>query len=140
MTERQIKLVKKTWRIFQKIDPVLVGEVFYEKLFTEHPSFRRLFTSPTHAQAKKLIAMLDVIISRIDRMDHLAEDLRKLAARHVHYGVKPEYYPPVGVALLWMLQQGLGESWNEETGQAWQACYDTIARIMIEAGCSAENL
>ena len=137
MTQQQINVVTKTWSIFQKIDPVLVGEVFYEKLFTEHPSFKRLFTSSTQAQARKLIGMLDVIISRIDRLDDLGGDLQKLAIRHVHYGVKPEYYPPVGVALLWMLQQGLGEGWDDEVAAAWQACYDTIAGIMINAGCSA---
>ena len=133
MNEQQIQLVKKSWMIFQKIDPVLIGEVFYEKLFSEHPSFKRLFTTSTQAQSRKLIAMLDFVISQIENTEELSEELKKLGARHVNYGVKPEYYKPVGIALLWMLQQGLGNDWNEEVDAAWNACYQTMAEIMIEA-------
>jgi hemoglobin-like flavoprotein len=132
MTEEQIRLVKKTWMIFQKVDPVLVGEVFYEKLFTDHPSFQRMFITPRQAQSKKIIVMLNLIVSRLDTLGYLKEELKDLAVRHVNYGVKPEYYRPVGIALLWMLQQGLGCDWNEEVGEAWDACYRTISGIMIE--------
>src|SRR5215213_5615375 len=104
MTEQQIQLVKKTWMIFQKVDPELMGEVFYDKLFADHPSFRRMFTTAKQIQSRKIIAMLDLIVSRIDAIEELSEELRNLAMRHVHYGVKPEYYQPVGIALLWMLQ------------------------------------
>lgn len=131
MTEQQIDLVKKTWLIFQKIDPVLVGEVFYEKLFAGHPSFKRMFTTSKEIQSKKIVDMLDFIISRIDTIEDLSEDLGNLAARHTSYGVKPEYYQPVGMALLWTLQQGLGSAWNKETAEAWDACYRTISGIMI---------
>ena len=137
MTQQQINVVRKTWSVFQKIDPVLIGEVFYEKLFTEHPFLRRLFTNSTQSQARKLIGMLDVIISRIDSLEDLNKDLQSLAVRHAHYGVKSEYYQPVGIALLWMLRQGLGEGWDDEVAAAWQACYDIIAGVMIKAGCSA---
>lgn len=133
MNEQQMQLVKKSWMIFQRVDPVLMGEVFYEKLFSEHPSFRRLFTTSTQIQSKKLIAMLNFVISHIDNKAELSEELKKLGARHVNYGVKPEYYKPVGVALLWMLQQGLANDWNEEVNAAWKACYSTMSEIMIEA-------
>ena len=139
MTQKQIQLVKKTWLIFQQIDPVLIGEVFYERLFAQHPSFKRMFTTSRQVQSKKIIAMLDVIIRKVDRMDELSEDLKNLAIRHVQYGVKTEYYQPVGTALLWMLKQGLGSDWNDEVGEAWQVCYDTIAGIMIRATYAAQT-
>jgi len=132
MQEQQIELVKKTWMVFQKIDPVLVGDVFYEKLFADHPSFRKMFTNSRDIQSKKVIDMLDFIVSRIDTIEELTKELRNLAARHTAYGVKPEYYRPVGIALLWMLQQGLGSDWSKETEDAWDACYRTISGIMIE--------
>ena len=132
MTERQIDLVKKSWMIFQKIDPVLVGEVFYEKLFTDHPSFRRMFTTSKEIQSKKIVDMLDFIVSRIDTIEELSEELGNLAFRHTSYGVKTEYYQPVGVALLWTLQQGLGSAWNKDTEEAWDACYHTVSTIMID--------
>jgi hypothetical protein len=46
MTEEQVALVKRTWRIFRDIDPVLVGDVFYSKLFVEHPSLKHFLKLP----------------------------------------------------------------------------------------------
>jgi hemoglobin-like flavoprotein len=40
-------------------------------------------------------------------MAHLIEP-GALAKRHVDYGVKAADYTPVGAALLWTLEQGLG--------------------------------
>ena len=134
MTELQTNLIRKTWATFQKIDPVLVGGVFYEKLFSDHPSYKRMFSKTNEIQSEKIVAMLNFIVSHIDTIEELSESLRNLAVRHLQYGVKPEYYGPVGVALLWMLQQGLGSDWNREVMEAWNACYSTVSGIMIEAG------
>ena len=132
MNNQQIEMVKKTWMIFQKIDPVLVGEVFYDKLFSDNPSFRIMFKDSKQTQAKKIIAMLDMIVSRIDDVENISGQLKNLAARHISYGVKSEHYRSVGIALLWMLEQALGNDWNEEVRAAWHACYRTISEIMIE--------
>ena len=43
MTREQILLVKKTWNIFREIDPILVGDVFYSKLFFDMPYLEKLF-------------------------------------------------------------------------------------------------
>jgi hemoglobin-like flavoprotein len=41
--------------------------------------------------------------------------------KHVSYGVKPEHYAPVGVALLWTLERGLGTEWTPDLAAAWTA-------------------
>lgn len=133
MNAQQILLIKKTWTIFQKIDPVLIGEVFYEKLFTLQPSFQRMFHTSRQVQSKKLIDMLSTIVNRIDALEALTTELKQLAWRHVNYGVKPEYYHSVGIALMWTLEQGLGNDWNQDVSEAWKACYHSIAASMIEA-------
>jgi len=132
MNDRQIEMVRKTWMILQKIDPMLVGEVFYDKLFSDNPSFRIMFKDSKQTQAKKIIAMLDMIVSRIDDIQNISGQLKNLATRHSSYGIKSEHYRPVGIALLWMLEQALGNDWNEEVRAAWNACYRTISEIMIE--------
>ena len=132
MNAQQIEMVRKTWAIFQKIDPVLVGEVFYDKLFNDNPPFRRMFKESKQIQAKKIIAMLDQIVKHIDTVGNISHELKNLGARHRSYGVKSAYYRPVGVALLWMLEQGLGSDWNEEVKAAWNECYHTISEIMID--------
>jgi hemoglobin-like flavoprotein len=136
MTPQQIALVKKTWRIYSKIDPLLVGDVFYEKLFSEHPALRRLFKTSMAAQSNKLVDMLTTIVTRLDSKEMLTNDLRQLAVRHVQYGTKPEHYRYVGEALMWTLEQGLGADWTPEVQQAWTTCYKEIAEQMLDAAAT----
>ena len=131
MTNNQINLVKKTWMIFQKIDPVLVGDVFYEKLFTDRPSFRLMFKKSKQEQSKKLVEMLNYIVSHLDALDGVGHEIRELAVRHTQYGVEPTHYQSLGTALLWTLQQGLGSDWNEEVKEAWSSCYCMLSDAMI---------
>jgi nitric oxide dioxygenase len=133
MLAQQITLVKNSWRIFQAIDPVLVGDVFYSKLFMSAPKLRHLFSTSKEEQSKKLIDMLSVLVGRLDRLNELKEDIRQLAIRHTGYGVKPEHYRAVGSSLLWTLETGLGKEWTDDTRDAWQACYALIADTMIDA-------
>ena len=46
----QIQLVKQTWMSLRDVDPALLGDVFYSRLFLEHPSLRSLFIMPLEAQ------------------------------------------------------------------------------------------
>jgi hemoglobin-like flavoprotein len=133
MTTEQIALVKKTWKIFRDIDPVLIGDVFYSKLFVDVPQVKYMFRITRAEQSRKLIEMLNAIIGRLDKLDELTEDIRQLAQRHVRYGVQPFHYKQVGVALLWTLQQGLGTDWSKDVETAWEACYKILADIMISA-------
>jgi len=133
MTGDQIALVKQSWRVFRDIDPAIIGDVFYSKLFVEAPYVKHMFKTPRAAQSKKLIDMLNTIVGRLDRVNEVTEDIKKLAIRHVDYGVRPSHYKAVGTALLWTLQQGLGKDWNKATEDAWQSCYQMLSDIMINA-------
>jgi hemoglobin-like flavoprotein len=133
MTEDQIALIKKTWRLFRDINPVLIGDTFYSKLFADNPALRKLFPKYMNEQYKKLIDMLSTIVARLDHLEDLSEEIAAMARRHVQYGVKPEYYKPVGTALLWTLQKGLNKDWTEEVKEAWTECYNTLANTMIKA-------
>jgi hemoglobin-like flavoprotein len=43
MTEAEVRMIKKSWASIRSIDPVTVGDLFYSKLFTDHPSLRKMF-------------------------------------------------------------------------------------------------
>ena len=133
MTEKQITLVQKSWKVFRSIDPGLVGDVFYSRLFMDVPAVKRLFKAPMADQNKKLIDMIGVIVSRLDRLHEVTPDIQEMAKRHVDYGVKPAHYEAVGNALIWTLEQGLGIDWNPAVKEAWTACYGVLADIMITA-------
>lgn len=133
MTQEQIILIKKSWRLFRQIDPHLVGGVFYDKLFSDQPSLRRMFKSSIEDQSQKLIDMLSAIVMHLDQLNTLTGEIEALAIRHVHYGIRPEHYKAVGAALLWTLKQGLGTDWNEFMEEAWKSCYTHLSGVMIGA-------
>lgn len=136
MTDTQIILVKKTWKLLRSIDPVLIGEVFYGKLFLDEPQLKTLFKPSIESQAGKLVSMLTMIVSRLHCLDELTDDMRRLAVHHLQYGVRDAHYTAIGNALLWTLEQGLGKDWDEQTRSAWTACYQTVAARMKRAARS----
>lgn len=133
MTEEQVSLVKQSWKDFRNMDALIIGDVFYSKLFIDNPKLRKLFPESMKEQYRKLIDMLSVIVARLDKIDQLTEDVRALAKRHVQYGVRPAHYKLVGNALLWTLQRGLGNEWNPKVEDAWRSCYYELSSLMIAA-------
>ncbi len=134
MTIRQITLVQESFDLVAKIPAEVVGELFYNHLFEISPEVKPLFSNAQMPeQSRKLITMLAYVIGKLDKLDSIMEEVAKLAQRHVKYGVTPEQYQPVGTALLWTLEKGLGSNWNEELGEAWTLCYVTLSGAMIEA-------
>ena len=63
--------------------------------------------------------------------------VKQLAQRHVGYGVKDEHYATVGEALIWTLEQGLGEDFTPDVREAWTEAYTYFADVMIEASREA---
>ncbi|MFT3826369.1 MAG: globin domain-containing protein [Chitinophagaceae bacterium] len=134
MTTKQIQLVKNSWSLVAQMDPVTVGDLFYNRLFDIMPEVKPLFR---HAmmpeQSKKLLSMIGYVINKLDRLDDILDEVSKLAQRHVSYGVREAHYYGVGSALLWTLQQGLGEQWTDEVETSWTVCYDMLSSAMIQA-------
>ncbi len=133
MTEEQVKLVKQSWRLFRSIDPALIGDLFYTKLFTDYPALKKMFPKQMKEQYVKLIDMISVIVSRLDNMETITNEIAAMARRHVEYGTRPAHYKMVGSALLWTLEKGLGNEWNEKMKEAWITCYQLLADTMISA-------
>ena len=133
MTKEEIILIKRTWKLFREINPTVVGDTFYSKLFLDNPSVRKMFPKEMNQQYQKLIDMLSTIVGRLDNLEELSGDIAAMGQRHVAYGVKPAQYQKVGEALLWTLEQGLGKDFTPEVKEAWAKCYTTLADAMINA-------
>jgi hemoglobin-like flavoprotein len=54
------------------------------------------------------MAMLGVVVNSLGNLEAVLPVASALAKRHVDFGVKAADYTPVGAALLWTLEQGLG--------------------------------
>ncbi len=131
MTNQQHQLVKQTWKLLREVDPAVLGDVFYGRLFFKYPALRSLFKGSMESQYQKFIDMLSIIVARLDRPDAVAQEIHQLARTHKGYGVEPWHYDIVGEALLWTLERGLGTDWNDEVKQAWVACYDSLSQEML---------
>lgn len=111
----------------------MVGDLFYSKLFLEHPELRAMFPKDMTEQHQKLIGKFNIVIARLDHLDDLKQDIAALARRHVEYGVTPQHYAFVGAALLWTLERGLGDDWTPTVAAAWQVWYTVLSSEMIHA-------
>ena len=133
MTPTQIELIRTSWAAVEPIADV-AATLFYERLFEMDPAVRRLFRkTDMAAQRKNLMQTLTVVVKGIDRLDALVPAVQALGRRHAGYGVRPEHYDTVGAALLWTLEQGLGDAFTDDVRAAWAEAYGTLAAVMIAA-------
>ena len=132
INEEQIDVVQRTW---QRVVPIAdtAANLFYDRLFEMEPELRSLFPADLAGQKKKLLQMLGRAVAALGHPEDIVEDLQGLGERHVTYGVKDSHYPLVGAALLWTLEQGLGDAWTHEAKDAWTAAYSLLSSVMLGA-------
>ena len=138
MNPTQIRLVQES---FSKVAPIseTAAVLFYDRLFEVAPSVKAMFPADMTEQRKKLMMMLAAVVGGLGNLESILPAASALAKRHVAYGAKPAHYPVVGGALLWTLEQGLGEAWTPDVAAAWTAAYGTLSGYMIsEAYGSAQ--
>ena len=89
-------------------------------------------------QGRKLMTTLRVVVNGLKNLEAIVPAAQALAVKHLAYGVKATDYEPVGEALLWTLQQGLGEACTAEVASAWTTAYRTLSGVMIVAAYGEE--
>jgi hemoglobin-like flavoprotein len=139
MTGEQIRLVRVTWL---EVAPIAdtAARLFYGRLFESDPEIQRLFAhADMDQQRAKLMRTLTVAVGALDKLETIRPALENLGRRHVGYGVEERHYDLVGTALLWTLEQGLGDGYTAEVAEAWAAAYTTLATIMREAAAMGER-
>lgn len=104
--------------------------MFYNRLFELDPALRPLFNGDMAEQCRKLMQMLAVAVESLDHLETILPSVQALGQRHVVYGVKIEHYATVAEALLWTLEQGLGETFTPEVKEAWTAVYRVLTGAM----------
>lgn len=132
MTPEQIDIVQTTW---EKVKPISerAAVLFYAKLFELDPSLRVLFKGDMTEQGKKLMAVLNVAVTSLTKLDTILPTVKELGRKHAEYGVPEQSYETVGTALLWTLEQGLGEDFTDPAREAWTRTYVTLSQVMIKA-------
>ena len=139
MTPEQITLVQQS---FERIGPDLsaLSTQFYQELFARDLALRTLFTTDMALQKVRFSDKLTEIVQAIPHLDELLAHTRALGARHVGYGVRVADYRTVGEALLAALAAVLGDSFDDETRDAWDIAYNLMAETMLEGAASARPI
>jgi hemoglobin-like flavoprotein len=132
MTPEQVALVQSS---FKSVVPIASksADLFYDRLFEIAPSVRQLFPADLSGQKLKLIGMLTTAVNNLHQLNTILPTVRELGSRHRGYGVTAEHYAPVGAALLWTLEQGLGTAFTSDVKVAWSEAYSTLAGAMQQA-------
>jgi hemoglobin-like flavoprotein len=132
MTPEQVTMVQES---FTKVVPIAgaAADLFYDRLFEIAPEVRSLFPDDLAEQKKKLVAMLATAVTNLHQVDSIVPAVQELGKRHVAYGVTPKMYEPVGAALLWTLEKGLGDAFTPPVKAAWTETYMTLAGVMQNA-------
>lgn len=132
MTEDQIDHVQKS---FSQVVPIAdqAAALFYGRLFEIAPQLRPMFKTDLSEQGAKLMATLGMVVNGLKKPETILPAARILAVRHLDYGVEADHYPAVGEALLWTLDQGLGDAFTAEVEVAWLAAYGLVSGVMIDA-------
>jgi hemoglobin-like flavoprotein len=138
MTPQQVAQVQAS---FKKVAPIAdqAAALFYGRLFETAPEVRALFTGDLKAQGRKLMTTIATVVNGLDDLEAIAPAVCDLAKRHVAYGVRPEHYAPVGAALLWTVEQGLGGDFTPAVSAAWAAAYAALSDMMIAAAYPGSN-
>lgn len=136
MNDQQITLVQES---FAKVAPIAdqAAAMFYQKLFELDPSLKPLFKGSMEEQGKKLMKMIGLAVNSLGRLESLVPAVQNLGERHNGYGVKEADYDTVGSALIWTLEQGLGNDFTPACRDAWVTTYTLLANTMKEAATAA---
>jgi hemoglobin-like flavoprotein len=139
MTPSQVQQIRSSWAAVEPIADT-AATIFYARLFELDPRLEGLFShTDMPKQRKVLMQTLTVVVKSIDKLDQIVPAVQALGRRHVGYGVRTEHYATVGAALLWTLEQGLGDAFTPEVHEAWATAYGTLASVMIEASGKTEE-
>jgi hemoglobin-like flavoprotein len=127
---RESQLIRASFSLIADM-PEAVVMLFYGRLFELDPSLRNLFKIDMRAQSKKLAETLLTIAQSADDLARLSPMLRSLGRSHVVYGVQPEHYETLRLALLWALGQALQEDFDPETRAAWNSLLQMVSKEML---------
>ena len=150
LTDSEKRLIVSSYRLLVPVSET-VADLFYGHLFQEKPQYRQLFPEDMTRQKRKLMTMLAFIVQSLDwTEDQWREDVEPeddlclvvlaLGRRHHSlYRVPEEAYGPVETALMWTLDQGLGQAFTSELREAWSKLYRVLA-ITMKMGAKASSV
>jgi len=145
-----VSSVLDSWERVRRIDDYekKTGAILFTRLFELEPDAKSIFGFKDDLTMEELgkherfskhatyfIQMIDKALGMLGPdIELLTEILMDLGLKHAKYGVKPEYFPSMGHALIHAVELQLGqEAFNREIKDAWVEVYGALSYDMIRA-------
>lgn len=133
LSENIIQTIKETAPVLAE-QGLEITDLFYQKLFFNHPELKNIFNMANQAQGEQSKALAESIFmyaSKIDELQELTPMVKRIAHKHASLSIQPEHYPIVGKYLLEAIQQHLSLPDNHPILEAWGIAYNALADIFI---------
>jgi hemoglobin-like flavoprotein len=131
ITNTDILLVQATWNAVSEYSTKIIAG-FYKHLFADAPEVRPMFKSEQSVQEKRMALMINTIVNSADSLEEFKVSISQLAKRHVHMGVKNEYFPIVVKAIISSVEEQYGKGFTSAHKKAWYKILNQISTIMME--------
>jgi len=121
-----------------------ITDLFYSKLFKQHPELQHIFNMANQGQGEQSRALAESVFmyaTHIEALQNLGPMVSRIAHKHASLQVAPEHYPIVGKYLLEAIQDHLGLEPEHPVLGAWAEAYAQLAGIFIrtEEGIYSHN-
>ena len=136
MTAYQIQLIRSSWQLTAE-EPLKAAISFYDHLFSLSPQLRGLFRSPMSGQTMKFMKAIGYVVNRLENIYEIGDDFPGTNYLSQAYGLQPKQFAQIKDALLWTIEKRLGNSWTEETRDAWLTCYEVLNEFMMSEEIAA---
>lgn len=134
LTPQIIETVKSTAPILAE-QGVDITNLFYKKLFKNHPELKHVFNMANQAQGEQSKALAESVFmyaSRIDELEALGPMVKRIAHKHASLHIQPDHYPIVGKYLLEAVQEHLALPDDHEVLKAWAVAYAFLAQAFVD--------
>ena len=140
MTTTQIELVQHSWKLVAATGAQTAGRLFYNNLQEIVPEIKMTCRGSQGTDpARKILSVISYLTRKQHKPAVLTGEVGKITRQHVKYHLRDEQYIKVGKALMYALEAGLGNNWNQDVKNAWVMCYITVAESIKEALCCPKD-
>ena len=84
-------------------------------------------------QGQKLMVSVEMVVDGLNQPESFYAALQDLGRRHAGSNVREDHFKSFAHALIWSLEQSLGDAYNDNVRDARMEVYGVISVIMIDA-------
>jgi hemoglobin-like flavoprotein len=136
LTEDQIDIIRESAERMAETN-VAGTNAFYASLFSVAPGIRNLFPDDMFNQSEKLWNSIVMVVESAEDLGEITDALKKLGARHVHYGAEPEHYVLVTKVLIETIAALMDNHWTLAHQDAWQIALGAVCDTMLEGAAQS---